>query len=88
MLGHTHVFILWNIHPLCFVFKDLADGAPFHAISCGDVFLARIGVFLVVKTYRLAVNVEKTLLSLLSTWNDGAWGRRKGESGESLGVGG
>jgi hypothetical protein len=74
MLGHTHVFIFWDIHPFCFVFKDFADGAPLYTIPRCDVFLARVGIVGMVKADGLAVNIEKALLSLLSTWDDSAWG--------------
>ena len=86
MLGHAHVFIFRDVHPFCFVFQDLADGAPLYTIARCDVFLTCIGVFLVVKTDSFAVNIEKTLLSLLGTWDDGAWGRGESKSGEGLRV--
>jgi hypothetical protein len=74
MLGHTHVFILWDIHPFCFIFQNLADGAPLNTIPRCDIFLPCIGIILVVYTDGLTVNVKKTLLSLLGTWNNSAWG--------------
>jgi hypothetical protein len=76
MLGDTHVVVLGDVHPFCFVFEDFADGAAFDAITGSDVFLTGVGILLVVHTDGLAVDIEETLLALLGPRDDGA--RRRG----------
>lgn len=79
MLGDTHVIVLGNVHPFCFVLENFANGAAFHAITSGNVFLPRIWVFLVINTDSFSVHIEQPLLALLRAWNDRAnWWRWKG----------
>ena len=79
MLGDTHVVVLGDVHPFCFVFEDFTDGAAFDAITGSDVFLAGVGILLMVHADGLAVYIEETLLALLGPRNDGAhrWGRER-----------
>lgn len=79
MFGDTHVIVLGDIHPFCFVFEDFADGAAFDAITGGDVFLAGVGILLMVHADGLAVDIEETLLALLGPRNDrtSRWGRER-----------
>lgn len=79
MLGDTHVVVLGDIHPFCFVLEDFADGAAFDAITGSDVFLTGVGILLMVNANGLAVDIEETLFALLGPWNDRThrWGRER-----------
>ena len=66
MLSDLELFLGWNVHPLLFVLQDFADRAPFHAVFDCDVFLPRGGVLLVIQADLLTVDVEETLLFVLS----------------------
>lgn len=79
VLGDTHVIVLGDVHPFCFVFEDFADGAAFDAITGSNVFLTGIGILLMVHANGLAVYIEETLLALLGARDDGAsrWGRER-----------
>lgn len=77
MLGDTHVIVLGDIHPFRFVFENFADGAALHTVASGNVFLAGIGIILMVHTNGLAVDIEETLLALLCAGHNRTyrWGR-------------
>lgn len=79
VLGHTHVVVLGDVHPFCFVFEDFADGAAFDAVTGSNVFLAGVRILLVVHANGLAVYIEETLLALLGPRDDGTyrWGRER-----------
>ena len=66
MLSNLELFLGWNVHPLLFVLQDFADRAPFHAVFDRDVFLPRGGILLVIQADLLTVDVEETLLFVLS----------------------
>lgn len=66
MFCDLELFLGWNVHPLLFVLQDFADRAPLHTIFDGNVFLSSGGVFLMIQTDLLAVDVEETLLFVFS----------------------
>ena len=79
MLGDTHVIVFGDVHPFCFVFEYFANGAAFYAITGSDVFLAGVGILLVVYANGLAVYIEETLFALLCARNDRTdWRGREG----------
>lgn len=88
MLGDTHVVVLGDVHPFCFVLEDFTDSTAFDAITGSDVFLTGVGIILMVHANGFAVYIEETLLALLGPRNDGThrWGR-EGICSEGLRIG-
>ena len=66
VLRNLELFLRWDVHPLLFVLQDFTDRAPLHAVFDRDVFLSSGGVLLVIQADLLTVDVEETLLFVLS----------------------
>lgn len=66
MFSDLEFFLGGNVQPLLFVLQDFADCAPLHAVFDRDILLSSGGVFLVVQTDLLAIDVEETLLFVFS----------------------
>ena len=70
MFGDTHVVVLGDVHPFCFVLENFANGTAFYAITSGNIFLPCVWVFLVVDTNCFPIHIEQPLFALFSSWHD------------------
>lgn len=67
MFSHSQTFMFTDVEPFRPMLKDLANRASLDTITSSNIFLTCVWVVTMILAYGFAINVEQTLLTLLST---------------------